>query len=167
MCLVIYAYEKKTFLILGDINDNLLSPNNKIGNIIHGMGLTQLIDKPTRITSNSSTLIDLIITNKRDFIIQFDVLSCPVADHELISVTINIRKDKRPSSTKTFRSLEKYSQNMFCQLLLDHSFLLRDILDTDNINNQVQIFTYVFNNCLDTCAPMVTQVIKKTTCSLD
>ena len=152
---------KKPFLILGDINDNLLSPDNKIGNIIHGMGLTQLIDKPTRITSNSSTLIDLIITNKRDFIIQFDVLSCPVADHELISVTINIRKDKRPSSTKTFRSLEKYSQNMFCQLLLDHSFLLRDILDTDNINNQVQIFTYVFNNCLDTCAPMVTQIIKR------
>ena len=152
---------KKPFLILGDINDNILSPDNKIGNIIYNLGLSQLIDKPTRVTSNSSTLIDLVITNKRDFVIHSDVLSCSIADHELISATINVKKEKRPPITKTFRSLENYSQNMFCQLLSDHSFLLQNILNTDNVSDQVEIFTLVFNNCLDTCAPIVTQVIKR------
>ena len=152
---------KKPFLILGDINDNLLSPENKIGNIINNLSLTQLIKKPTRITANSATLIDLIITNKKDFIVDVDVLSCSVADHELVTVTINVRKEKRTPSTKTFRSLEYYSQNIFCQLLLDLSFILNDILETDNVSDQVHIFNHVFINCLDSCAPFVTKVIKR------
>ena len=155
------SLRKKTILILGDINDDMLSLDNKIGKIIHNLSLTQLIDRPTRITTNSSTLIDLIITNKRDFIIHSDVMPCPVADNELITVTINVRKEKRTPCTKTFRSLERYSQDRFCQLLLDYSFLLKDILETDSVSDQVQIFTYVFINCLDTCAPFVTKVIKR------
>ena len=143
------------------MNDNLFSPDNKIGNIIHNLSLTQLIDKPTRVTANSSTLIDLVITNKRDFIVNFDVLSCSVADHELVTATINVKKEKRALCTKTFRSLEKYSQNIFCNILLDQSFLLNDILNTDNVNDQVEIFNHVFIYCLDTCAPYVTKVIKR------
>ena len=139
----------------------MLSLDNKIGKIIHNLSLTQLIDRPTRITASSSTLIDLIITNKRDFIIHSDAMPCPVADHELITVTINVRKEKRTPCMKTFRSLERYSQDRFCQLLLDCSFLLKDILETDSVNDQVQIFTYVFINCMDTCAPFVTKVIKR------
>ena len=130
---------QKPFLILGDMNDNLLFPDNKVGNIIHDLSLTQLLDKPTRITANSSTLIDLIITNKKDFVISCDVLPCSVADHELITATINVRKEKRAPCTKTYRSLEKYSQDIFCNLLLDQSFLLDDIFNTDNVNDQVQI----------------------------
>ena len=152
---------KKPVLILGDINDNLLSQENKIGNIIHSLSLTQLINKPTRITTNSSTLLDLIITNKKDLIIHSDVLSCSIADHELITVTINVRKEKRAPITKTYRSLEKYSQNTFCQLLLDKSFQLKSILGTDSVNDQVKIFTQVFNNCLDNCAPVVTKIIRR------
>ena len=152
---------QKPFLILGDMNDNLLFPDNKAGNIIHDLSLTQLLDKPTRITANSSTLIDLIITNKKDFVISCDVLPCSVADHELITATINVRKEKRAPCTKTYRSLEKYSQDIFCNLLLDQSFLLDDIFNTDNVNDQVQIFNHVFIYCLDTCAPYVTKVIKR------
>ena len=127
----------KPFLILGDMNDNLCSPDNKVAKIIHNLSLTQLIDKPTRITANSSTLIDLIITNNKDFVINTDVLSCSVADHELITATINVRKEKRIPLTKTFRSLERYSPSLFCQLLLDQSFLLTFILNTDNASEQV------------------------------
>ena len=79
----------------------------------------------------------------------------------MVTATINVRKEKRAPCTKTFRSLENYSQNIFCQLLLDQSILLKDILNTDNVNDQVQIFNYVFIYCLDTCAPFVTKTINR------
>ena len=156
MCL-----RNKPILILGHINDNLFSPENKIGHIIHTLNLTQVINKPTRITATSSTLLDLAITNKTNFIVHSDVVSCSVADHELITVTINVRKEKRLPSIKTFRSTEVYSQNKFCELLLNEYFILNGILDTDNVNDQVLIFTNVFIKCLDTCAPFVTKEIKR------
>ena len=64
MCL-----RNKPLLILGDFNDDQFLPETKIGKITQSLHLTQLIRKATRITSTSSTLIDLAITNKSDFII--------------------------------------------------------------------------------------------------
>ena len=88
-------------------------------------------------------------------------MPCSVADHELVTATVNVRKEKRTPITKTFRSLETYSQNTFCQLLLDQTHLLKDILSTDNVTDQVQIFNCVFIYCLDACAPFVTKIIKR------
>ena len=68
-CLIqIYAKYDHTVL-LGDFNINMLdlnSNNSKVllDSIIEPFSLTQLIDKPTRITENSKTLIDLIVVNK-------------------------------------------------------------------------------------------------------
>ncbi len=39
----------KAIFILGDFNDNLLLSNNKLGKIIKNK-LTQIIDRPTRVT---------------------------------------------------------------------------------------------------------------------
>lgn len=156
MCL-----RKKPLLILGDFNDNLMFSDNKMGNIIQTLHLVQLIEKPTRITASSSTLLDLIITNKSNFVAHSDVVSCSIGDHELITATINVRKEKCPPAVKTFRSLENYSQNNFCELLLNESYILNAISYTDNVNNQVLTFTNTFMKCLDTCAPFVTKDIKR------
>ena len=106
MCL-----RNKPLLILGDFNDNLLCPDNKMRNLIQTLHLVQLIERPTRITASSSTLLDLIITNKSNFVAHSDVVSCSIGDHELITATVNIRKEKHPPPVKTFRSLENYSQD--------------------------------------------------------
>lgn len=57
---------KKGFYVLGGFNDDLFSVKNKLGVIIRNNKLTQLIDKPTRVTSTSATLLDLVITNRPD-----------------------------------------------------------------------------------------------------
>ena len=98
----------------------------------------------------------MAITNKAEMIIKADVEPSSVADHEVISIVINIRKPKQEPVIRTLRSHRNYSQNIFCNLLLDNSHTLNCILDTDNINWQVDIFTGVFNDCLDECAPIVT-----------
>ena len=56
--------ENKETIIAGDLNCNYLIKNNKkeIKDAINLNGLKQLIDQPTRTTSTSQTLIDIIAT---------------------------------------------------------------------------------------------------------
>ena len=149
----------KPVFILGDLNDNLFTPDNKLSKIIKRQNLSQLIDKPTRITGHSSTLLDVIITNRADMALLSNVIPSPVADHEMISMIINIQKPKREQLVKTFRCLSNYTPDIFCNMLLDEAQKLNSILQTDDVNIQVIIFNEIFCNNLDICAPVVTKEI--------
>ena len=52
-------------IILGDMNINFLKKDNskELKSIISSYNYKQLIDSATRITNNTSTLIDVILTN--------------------------------------------------------------------------------------------------------
>ena len=57
------SMENKKFFLLGDLNDDQLQSRSKVKNIVNLLNCSQVIDKPTRITPNSKSLIDVIITN--------------------------------------------------------------------------------------------------------
>ena len=155
------SLRKKPVFVLGDLNEDLLVPNNKLSKIIHQLNFCQTITKPTRITSTSSTLLDVVITNKQQMIVYSDVISCPIADHELVTLQIDISKPRRVPVKRTFRCLKHYSQNSFCNTLLNKASDFNCILQTDNVDVQVNIFTKTFVCCLDECAPFVTQEITR------
>ncbi len=96
------SVRKMSLFILGDFNENLLLGGNKLSRLIRNNKLTQIIDKPTRITSTSATLLDLIITNNPDIVLNHDVVPQVIADHDLISVQINVNKPKRQPIVRTF-----------------------------------------------------------------
>ncbi len=94
----------KALYVLGDFNDNLLDKDNKMTKLIKASKLTQLVNKPTRITHTSSALLDLIITNKPSDVLSCDVVPQEVADHDLTGITVNVTKPKslpmiKPSAT--------------------------------------------------------------------
>ena len=151
----------KPIFIVGDLNDNLFNMGSNLNKIVNNLNLKQIIDKPTRIAHNSSTLLDVAITNNVDMIVYSNVLPSTIADHEMLSFIVNIRKPKYKPETRTFRSRKNYSQDIFCGLLLDEVPLLNRILDTDNVNTQVDILTKSFIKCLDQCAPLVTSEINQ------
>ena len=153
--------KNKPVVILGDFNDNILQRGNNMIKVIKNLNLTQIIEQPTRITACSSTLLDLLITNKTEFIDRSSVSPSPVADHEMISVIINIRKPKPKSQIITYRCRKHYNANNFCNLLLAESSTLNGILKTDDVHRQVHIFTNTFNICLNQLAPTVTREIKR------
>ena len=62
-----------------------------------------MVDKPTRITAKSSTLLEVIIMNSNSMIIKSDVLPSPVTDHEIISIIVNIHKPKKVPEIRTYR----------------------------------------------------------------
>lgn len=111
----------RPFYVFGDFNNDLLSKQNKMERLITDAKLTQLIRKPTRITPHSATLIDLIITNKPESVTHSDSIPCPVADHDLVTATIDIRKPKREPVFKTFRKLKNYSPESLCSLFINES----------------------------------------------
>ena len=52
---------KKPVFIMGDFSDDLLARGNNVNKIVNNLNLKQVVDKPTRITRNSSTLLDAVI----------------------------------------------------------------------------------------------------------
>ena len=146
---------------MADINDNLQVSNSKLNHIITSLKLSQIIDKPTRITATTQSLLDVIITSTSDKIVDFQVLPCQIGDHELISATIDLKKPKCEPKYRTFRSLRNYSQVLLCDNILEETFTLNSILNTDDVNQQVKTVTTVLGNTINNCAPEVTSLIRR------
>ena len=144
--------KSKPMFILGDLNSDQLCQTSKLKQILKQIKLQQLINKPTRVTQSTATLLEVIITNKSEMVIESDVYPCEIGDHELISMNIDVSKPKRKPTYRAVRCLGTYSSDTFCNHLLDNIPSLNDMLKTDDVNIQVSIFTDIFNECLNTCA---------------
>ena len=157
--LQIAANSKKNMYVLGDLNDNQLKPN-KVGPIIKKLKLEQLIEEPTRTTKDSSSLLDLIITNNRSSVLSTNVCES-LADHKEISCLINVRKEKRKPVILTYRTKENYSKDLLKQELWNRVPLLNNMRNTDDVNIQSTIFVDTFSAALDTVAPIVTKKLTR------
>ena len=107
--------------------------------LVNNLKLLQLITKPTLITRDSASLIDLFITNKKEMVAHSHVIPSPIGDHEAITVSLKIRLPV----LRTFRCLKNYSQEKICNLLMNEVPIVNGILSTDNVNIQVDILTNV------------------------
>ena len=80
--------------------------------------LEQLISVPTRITENTATLIDHVLTNSPHKIIQSGVIEMSLSDHELIYCT---RKTTKLKSNKhnelNIHTMKNYTAENFIELL--------------------------------------------------
>ncbi|XP_068738010.1 uncharacterized protein [Montipora capricornis] len=81
--------ENVEFYVLGDLNCNLAAPQldhnaNLLSSIADVYSLQQLITDPTRCTESSSTLTDLVFTNRPDRIVCSGVSHVGISDHSLI-----------------------------------------------------------------------------------
>ncbi len=93
--------------------------------------------------------------------LSYDVVSQGVADHGLISITVDISKPRRMPVLRTFRPLGNYTEDDFCFKLFQNNELFKSILDTDDVNRQIDIFISTFIECLGECAPHVTKEIRR------
>ena len=82
--------EGKEIIILGDTNCDFSHANNSPSHVVqlHELydlfGMTQLIKEPTRVTLDSSTLIDHIATTNCNNIAGNGVLEISLSDHYLV-----------------------------------------------------------------------------------
>ena len=82
-----------------------------------------MIKHPTRVTRDTTTLIDHILTNSEEKISQSGVIDYGISDHNIIYCTRKIIKNKTGGQKiKQFRSFKNYSAELFEGALTDIDF---------------------------------------------
>ena len=96
------AQDREIF-ILGDLNCNYLTTNpnsytTHLKNVSNVYQLSQIYKEPNRLTANSSSLIDIVLTNTPERLVRAGVIELSISDHKLInairkiSVSQNIKQ---------------------------------------------------------------------------
>lgn len=153
---------KKTVYLVGDLNLNSLeyNTNNKVKNafdMFFQSNLIPLINKPTRVTKRSASIIDHILTNNLNLEnTNSGIIKCDVTDHFPVffieNSTLN-DKLKENSDTVFVRKFNQKSVNNFHDFLKnsDWSFLY-NFTDPDSAYNYfLRLFTTAYENHFPKC----------------
>ena len=110
--------ENKELILLGDLNcDTSKSPpdanTRKLEFLLTLYQFDQLINEPTRVTKASATLIDLLITNKKQNIAKSGVIHLGLSDHSLIFATRKHSAFNSRQNVRYTRNFKKFNTTDF------------------------------------------------------
>ena len=77
------------------------------------INLTQVIKQPTRITETSETLIDVILASSTSLIREAKVVPAPFSDHNLVFISLGLKKKRSKPVYVTTRSYEDFVPESF------------------------------------------------------
>ena len=171
--------KKKEFFILGDANINLLhySSKNKVKHYLDMLNANNCrcaIDKPTRVKSNSATLIDHIYTNVISSNIIPGIITSDISDH--FPVFLKIKKtisERNVNSSRIIRDMRNFNQENYIadlQSKLQALPMINERSSMTSINDLFNKFNNVLNQTTDIHAPnrkMSRKEEKKRQCPLD
>ena len=119
---------KTSMFICGDFNIDLLKYEEHVGSAkfidtMYSNGLYPLIDKPTRITQQSATLIDNIFTNDINHDIICGLLINDISDHlPVFSISGHSITRHKYQQNKHIRQVNKQSLDAFIKDLDEQSW---------------------------------------------
>ena len=121
--------------------------------LLESFNLQQHVQKPTRITNKTQTLIDHIISNYPSRVTHTDVLPCSlISDHDGPYACIDTRVERFQPRFKYIRNMKKFTPDAFVK---DFSRLpLHLIYAFEDLNDQIDVLEKLFNECLETHAPL-------------
>ena len=155
-------------IILGDMNINLNDVNRNCNlkkdylKILRCSGLKQIIDKPTRVTELTSTLIDHILVSNVNNISQCGVLPIGLSDHCAIYCTRKLPRYcvNRQQITQV-RSYRNYSKDILNNEITNQNW--DDVYNANDINSSWDNFEFRFNSIINKIAPKRQRKIKTRT----
>ncbi len=156
--------ENKEIIILRDFNADYLKPNDnkEIKGIFQLFGFKQLIKTATRITKESSTLIDLIATNNPQSISKSNVFATSISDHDMVGCIRKINHFKYSPKVITRRNYATYNVNN-----MNNDFEAVDwepVYNTNDVNVALNNFHGVVKTIFDRHAPFIVRRIKGKSC---
>ena len=153
----------KETIIMGDCNANFTKDNDnrEFKSILSLNGFKQLIRQPTRVTKESSTIIDIIASNK-DNIKNVKVIPSTLSDHEMVGCLRKINYKQFPSKTIRCRNLTNYDP---CALNRDLEHTDWDpVYNASTVNQCVDAFNNILETAFDNHAPTINKKIKGRLC---
>ena len=99
---------------------SLISEQYNILNVIEG---------PTRITSHSKTLINLIVTTRKDLVKQKGICPLGISDHDMIYATLSMSVPSGPPKIITIRNFNKFDEWKFQSEIARTLFHVCEVFD--------------------------------------
>ena len=152
-------------ILTGDFNVNMLnteSPDYKKLNdsLIEPFDFKQIIDKPTRITDQSQTLIDLLLVKDLDKVKAVGLCDASgVSDHFFTYMAYNLKKPKFKPITVTRRDFRNFDLPAFQHAAETAHW--ENVFAVEDVNDKVCILENTINDLLDIFAPYKTFTMKK------
>ena len=148
----------KPVIGMGDININMLDANKPgvrgLSEILNDLSLKQLVTQATHLHP-TPTLLDLIITNIADLPAPAVVLPDPVADHQPVLLSAQIRRQRPPRRTPvTTRPWRRVNWDALCLSLLTADW--DSLYDAVNIDDKLAAFMAIWNAAIDEHCPLIT-----------
>lgn len=149
----------------GDFNIDFSPLNNPNGyalfsTFLNKYGLIQHITEPTRVTENTSTILDLIISSCPNFLYEPGVFKMVgISDHDMVHCKIRVPKTKPKPFFKTYRDFKNFNFDTFVYDLnninWDHIFFL------PNVDTMLEFLNTNLLYLFDIHAPVKTAKITK------
>ena len=163
---LVYIFSKyEDPVLLGDFNVNMLDKESldykKLNDaLIEPFDFKQIINKPTRITDKSQTLIDLILVKDLNKVKTSGQCDAPgVSDHFFIYMAYNVKKPKFQPVTVTRRDFRKFDLPAFQRAAETAHW--ENVFAVEDVNDKVAILENTIHGLLDIFAPYRTFKITK------
>lgn len=155
ICMEKLINENKNFILAGDFNIDLFVENENCKsflNMVKSYGAKFAVREATRITNQSSTLIDNFITNMTNFGVS--VSPCNFSDHELINLSFN-NEVLKTTRTDVFLKRAKKADNLskLRTMLRNEDWLA--VLEARTVNDKFNNFLDVFLGSLNASCPII------------
>lgn len=143
----------------GDFNIDMLKPHcatyEHFSNVLESYGLSQVVEKPTRISHTTSSLLDLFLCSDSIKIENCEVLenSDIASDHNLVILTVANNTIHIQEIKLNVRNLKKINGNNFNEDLLK-SPLWDAMLYLNDMDIKLNIFNNILISLFDKYAPL-------------
>jgi hypothetical protein len=142
--------------------DQLVPKINVLASIMHRQSMTQLIKLPTRITENSKSLIDVIITNQPERNKQSGVIRNGLSDHDIIYTVRKLRKQfETHLTTRKVRNFKNIDSEKVRETIKSAPWWTLQSSETA-IDNKYDIFCEIMKIVLNKHAPLKKRRVKTT-----
>lgn len=154
--------ENSDIVLVGDFNVDYSTKNQlrrKLDEFALQHSLSQFICKPTWVTENSSTTIDLIFINNTHRIVLSDVLQSSISDNSIVFCTIKGGVKKLPPKLLEYRCFKNHNKEAF---LCDLSNTPWSIIESANdVDDAVFLWEGLFNSVASDHAPIKSKRVNR------
>ncbi len=122
------AYDR--FILMGDLNFDMLSTGNSLSHVSDLFYLHNLIDEPTCFKAPAGTVLDIILTPSPRSISTHGVIEAGLSDwHRLVFMVKKMQAPNILPKNITCRSFKTFNEENICKIYKKpHSMLLKYLL---------------------------------------